>query len=174
MSRLEFRSSVQAVRPRSALLMVAIATVTLAATGQIREWTLAIATGAIALGTLRHGRVAAWQTDARLLNTALVGCLAVGAGLWLQGELALIALAHFVVLTQGLQLLDARPRRSEFLLVALAVFQVITAANLTDSAFFPLLLVGFTVSVVWTLLVHTIRAEALEAGCPEAATPPRW
>jgi transglutaminase-like putative cysteine protease len=89
--------------------------------------------------------------------------------LWVRGALALVALAHFALLTQALQLLDARPRKSEFLLVALALFQVVLAANLTDSMLFPPLLVVFAVTAVWTLMVHTIRAEAIEAGEPAAA-----
>jgi transglutaminase-like putative cysteine protease len=80
-----------------------------------------------------------------------------------------VALAHFAALAQALQLVDSRPRRTEFLLVAIAIFQVTLAANLTDSAFFPPLLIAFTVAAVWTLVVHTLRAEALEAGEPEAA-----
>ena len=84
----------------------------------------------------------------------------------LRGEPSTIALAHFAALTQGLQLLDARPRHTEFLLVALALFQVVLAANLTDSVFFTPLLVAFVGSAVWTLLVHTLRSEAIEAGAP--------
>src|SRR5690606_14155562 len=62
---------------------------------------------------------------------------------------------------QALQLLDARPRRSDFLLVALALFQVLLAANLTDSLLFPPLLVVFLLAMTWTLIVHTLWAEAL-------------
>ena len=81
-----------------------------------------------------------------------------------------IALAHFAALTQALQLVDARPRRTEFLLVALALFQVVLASNLTDSVFFPPLLIAFTFATVWTLIVHTLRSEALEAGDHAAAS----
>ena len=91
---------------------------------------------------------------------------ALGVALWVRGAYATVALAHFAVLTQALQLLDARPRKSEFLLVALALFQVVLAANLTDSLLFPPLLVVFAVTAVWTLMVHTLRAEAIEAGEP--------
>ena len=82
------------------------------------------------------------------------------------GEPSTIALAHFAATTQGLQLLDARPRRTEYLLVALALFQVVLAANLTDSVFFTPLLIAFVFAAVWTLIVHTLRSEALEAGQP--------
>src|SRR5205814_6082250 len=93
----------------------------------------------------------------------------------LSGAPSTVALAHFATSSQGLQLIDARPRRTEFLLVALALFQVVLAANLTDSVFFTPLLVAFVFSAVWTLLVHTLRSEALEAGqardLPRAFTP---
>lgn len=149
--------------------MVALATATLAITGQVAPWALAIAGASLLAATALRERHRAWQRSPLLLNGALAACVAAGAVLFVRGELAVIALAHFAVLAQALQLLDARPRRSEFLLVALSLFQVVLAANLTDSAFFPILLVAFTVATVWTLLVHTLRAEALEAGRPEAA-----
>jgi len=163
-SRLEFRDPVALPRPRAAVSMVALATGTLAITGQIAP--LALAAAALALGyvALRGERHARWRTSAWVLNTALLGCLALGIALWVRGALLIVSLAHFAVLAQSLQLLDARPRRSEFLLVAMAVFQVTIAANLTDSAWYPLLLVAFTICCVWTLVVHTLRAEALEAG----------
>ena len=105
----------------------------------------------------------------------MVGITLATIAVALRGEPSTIALAHFAALTQGLQLLDARPRRTEFLLVALALFQVVLAANLTDSVFFPPLLVAFVGSAVWTLLVHTLRSEAIEAGdpreVPRAITP---
>jgi transglutaminase-like putative cysteine protease len=87
----------------------------------------------------------------------------------LAGSPATLSLAYFAALAQGLQLLDARPRKSEFLLVALALFQVILAANLTDSVFFPPLLVLFLIAVTWTLMVHTLGTEAAESGDASAA-----
>jgi transglutaminase-like putative cysteine protease len=169
MSRLAFREAVTSPRPRAATLMVALATATLAITGQVAPWALVVASGAIAWSGFRGERPAAWQKSRLLLNSALALCVATGLAIWLRGGLAIVGLAHFAVLTQGLQLLDSRPRRSEFLLVALALFQVTMAANLTDSTFFPILLVAFTVSAVWTLIVHTLRAEAIEAGQPAMA-----
>jgi hypothetical protein len=168
-SRRTFREAVGAPRPRAAFAMVALATATLAITRQVEPAALAAAGAAIALSAARRDRPHAWQRAPLLLNAGLLAVVAVAAADWLRGGLGVVALAHFSVLAGGLQLLDARPRRSEFLLVALALFQVILAANLTDSAFFPLFLVAFTVATVWTLLVHTLRAEALEAGEPEAA-----
>jgi transglutaminase-like putative cysteine protease len=163
-TRLEFRSGVALPRPRSAVLMVALATGTLVITGQVAPWAIVIATLVLGFVALRGEAYAEWRSNPWLLNAGLAACVAAGAALWLRGALALVSLAHFAVLAQALQLVDARPRRSEFLLVALAVFQVTMAANLTDSAWYPLLLVAFTVSCVWTLVVHTLRAEALEAG----------
>ncbi len=169
MSRTEFRMAFRSPRPPSAVAMVALATMTLAITNQIHVPALLWTTGCAAFTAWQRERVEAWQESPFLLNGGLLLCLLLSTFVFIQGALAMIALAHFAVLTQGLQLLDRRPRRSEFLLVALAVFQVILAANLTDHLAFPLLLVAFTVSVVWTLVVHTLRAEAIEAGEPELA-----
>jgi hypothetical protein len=82
----------------------------------------------------------------------------------MRGRPATLSLAHFAALSQALQLIDARPRKSEFLLVALALFQVVLASNLTDSVLFPPLLLAFLVSVTWTLMIHTLRTEAIEGG----------
>jgi transglutaminase-like putative cysteine protease len=168
-TRLEFRVAVDSPRPRAALAMVGLATTTLAITAQLSPWALALCAGALAWTWLRGERPARWQKSPWLLNGLLAACVAAAAVLYGFGSVLIVALAHFAALAQALQLLDARPRRSEFLLVALAIFQVTLAANLTDSAFFPPLLIAFTVAAVWTLVVHTLRAEALEAGEPEAA-----
>ncbi len=169
MSRLEFRVAVDSPRPRSALAMVGLASATLALTGHIQPWALVLCALALGWAVRRGGRPAAWQRNRWLLNGALAGCVSAALAVELTGGALIVALAHFALLAQGLQLVDARPRRTEFLLVALAIFQVTLAANLTDSVFFPPLLIAFTVAVVWTLVVHTLRAEALEAGEPEAA-----
>ncbi len=168
MSRRSFREAVGSPRPRSATAMALIATGTLALTGQVHPAVLVVGIGAIGFAAFRRGTPFGWQRSALALNGALIASLGVAMALWLQGQLAMIALAHFAVLAQGLQLLDARPRRSEFLLVALALFQVILAANMTESLLYPVALAAFTVAAVWTLLVHTLRAEALEAGEPAA------
>jgi transglutaminase-like putative cysteine protease len=104
------------------------------------------------------------------LNVGMLGITTVTIRSALAGNPATVSLAFFTALAQGLQLLDARPRRSEFLLVALALFQVVLASNLTDSILFPPLVLLFLVSVTWTLLVHTLQMEAIEAGDPEAAS----
>lgn len=169
MSRLEFRLALDAPRPAAALGMVAAATATLAITGQLSPVVLGLAVVALGLAALWRQQPRRWQRNAWVLN-GLLGVIAGAAvALWVQGALALVALAHFASLTQALQLLDARPRKSEFLLVALSLFQVVLAANLTDSLLFPPLLVVFAVTAVWTLMVHTLRAEAIEAGDPAAA-----
>jgi transglutaminase-like putative cysteine protease len=170
MTRRAFREPIASARPGAALAMVALATGTLAVTGQIDPWALAAATVALLVAARFREQPRGWQRSAWVLNGGLAAVVGLSVALWARGELAAVALAHFAVLAQSLQLLDARPRRSEFLLVALSLFQVILAANLTDSAVFPILLVAFTVATVWTLLVHTLRAEALEAGQPEEAS----
>jgi transglutaminase-like putative cysteine protease len=167
-TRLEFRVAVDTPRPRAAFAMVGLATATLAITGQLAGWALALCALAGGYSFWRQ-RPAGWQRNAWLLNGLLAACAAAAAALFATGSPLIVALAHFAALVQGLQLIDARPRRTEFLLVALAIFQVTLGANLTDSAFFPPLLIAFTVAAVWTLVVHTMRAEALEAGEPEAA-----
>ncbi len=169
MTRLEFRLAVDSPRPRAALAMVGLATATLAVTGQLAHWALGVSAGALAWTLFTGAHPVRWQRNAWLLNGLLGACVATAIVLYGLGGALVVALAHFAALAQALQLVDSRPRRTEFLLVALAIFQVTLAANLTDSAFFPPLLIAFTVAAVWTLVVHTLRAEALEAGEPEAA-----
>ena len=169
MSRAKFRESVDLPRPAAATAMVATASTTLAITGQLEAWAVVLAAVGIGGSALLRESPRRWQRSGPVLNGSIGAIMAVSAWLFARGELAVLALAHFAILTQALQLLDARPRRSEFLLVALSLFQVILAANLTDSAFFPPLLVVFAMATVWTLMVHTLRAEAIEAGEREAA-----
>jgi transglutaminase-like putative cysteine protease len=163
MSRLEFRAEVPDARPSSAWLLATVAGATLWITEQLAFWAIAIQASAILFSLLTRSRPYTWQTHPLALNLGMFGIVAVTIGLALQGNPATVSLAHFAALTQGLQLLDTRPRKSEFLLVALALFQVILAANLTDSVLFPPLLVVFLVATTWTLLVHTLRTEAIEA-----------
>ena len=169
MSRREFRTPIDVPRPSAAFGMGAAATATLAITGQMSLPVLALGGVGLVVAALRREQPLAVQRNALLLNAALGVIAAFGIAMWVRGAFATVALAQFAVLTQALQLLDARPRKSEFLLVALALYQVVLAANLTDSLLFPPLLVIFAVSAVWTLMVHTLRAEAIEAGEPAAA-----
>ena len=175
MSRRAFRVAVGEPRPTSAWLLVGVATATLGITGQLAPWALCAAAAAFGVSLWRRTDPFVWQTNPWALNALMLVITAATTIVALGGGPSTIALAHFAATTQGLQLLDARPRRTEFLLVALALFQVVLAANLTDSVFFTPLLVAFVFAAVWTLIVHTLRSEALEAGSardlPRALTP---
>jgi transglutaminase-like putative cysteine protease len=151
-------------------MLVAVASAGLWITEQLEPWVVAVQ-AAVLLGTLlRRTRPLALQQSAIALNLGMMGITATTISVALRGVPSTVALAHFAALTQALQLLDARPRRSEFLLVALALFQVVLASSLTDSVFFPPLLATFVFAAVWTLLVHTLRMEAAEAGDAGAVT----
>jgi protein-glutamine gamma-glutamyltransferase len=163
-SRGGFRTRVGAPRPASAWAMVSVASATLWITQQLDLWAVVAQASALLFSLSRRTDPAAWQRSPIVLNLGMAAISAATALVALRGEPSTIALAHFAALTQGLQLLDARPRRAEFLLVALALFQVVLAANLTDSVFFTPLLIAFVFATVWTLLIHTLRSEALEAG----------
>jgi len=168
-SRLEFRAEVADARPPSAWALASVAGAMLWITQQLAWWTVALQVAAI-LGSLAlRRRPLAVQRSPVALNVGMMAIVAATIWLALGGHPATVNLAHFAALTQGLQLLDARPRKSEFLLVALSLFQVILASNLTDSLLFPPLLVVFLVATTWTLLVHTLRSEAIEAGDAPAA-----
>lgn len=175
MSRLDFRVGVESPRPASAWAMVTLAGATLWITQQLDAWAVGAQAAALLLSLWRRTDPFSWQKSPIALNIGMVGIASGTILVALRGEPSTIALAHFAATTQGLQLLDARPRRTEFLLVALALFQVVLAANLTDSVFFTPLLVGFLFATVWTLLLHTLRSEAIEAGVarelPAAITP---
>ena len=164
MSRRAFRIGVEEPRPASAWALVAIASATLWLTQQLALWTVAIQLLAIALSFWRRREPFGWQTNPIALNFGMMGVTGATIHVALQGGPATLGLAHFAALAQGLQLIDARPRRTEFLLVALALFQVILASNLTDSVFFTPLPIAFLFAAAWTLMVHTLRSEAAEAG----------
>ena len=162
-------------RPVSSYALAAVASLSLAATGAIALPALLAQAFALAASLRLRTRPGRWQRSAIVLNVALLGIVLACLSSWIRGGLAIVAFAHFALLAQGLQLLDARPRRSDFLLVALGLFQMILAANLTDSLLFPLLLAVFVVAMVWTLVVHTLWVESLAAGetwSPERAFAP--
>jgi len=163
-TRRSFRFAVDAPRPIAALLLVGIASLTLTMTGQLLLWCVVLQGAMLVAAVFLRERPMAWQRSPLVLNLAMATISLITAWIALNTASSLIALAHFATL------LDARPRRSEFLLVALALFQVILASNLTDSLLFPPLLVAFLPTAVWTLLVHTLRTEAHEAGDPAAAS----
>ena len=166
MSRRSFRSAVDAPRPASAWVLVTVASATLWITQQLSPGTLIAQVAMILFSLWRRESPFRWQQSPVALNVGMFGITWVTVALALDGEPSTISLAHFASLMQGLQLMDSRPRKTEFLLVTLALFQVILASNLTDSVFFPPLLIAFVCSAVWTMLVHTLRTEALEAGDP--------
>lgn len=149
--------------------MAGVAAATLWITGQMALWVTGIQALAIVVSLLRRERPWLWQTSPMWLNLCMFAVVGATISVAFESANSVIALAHFAALTQGLQLLDARPRRSEFLLVALSLFQVILAANLTDSLLFLPLLALFVVATTWTLIVHTLRTEAAEAGDASAA-----
>ena len=170
MSRGTFRVALDTPRPTAAVALVGLASLTLTLTGQLELWAVGLQGAALLTAVALRERPVALQRNPLVLNLGLGAIVAASLAVALRGGGALVALAHFATLSQGLQLLDARPRRSEFLLVALALFQVILASNLTDSVLFPPLLALFLPTAVWTLLVHTLRTEAQEAGDPTAAS----
>jgi transglutaminase-like putative cysteine protease len=170
MSRLEFRAAVATPRPAAAWMMVGVAAATLWITRQLDVWAAGLQVALLVVSFVLRARPHPWQQSPAALNAGMLFIVGATIVVALRGEPSTVALAHFAALTQGLQLLDARPRRTEFLLVALALFQVILAANLTDSILFFPLLAGFVVSTTWTLLVHTLRTEAEEAGMASAVT----
>jgi hypothetical protein len=169
MSRREFRALVAQPRPASAWLMSLVASATLWLTEQLPLWVIGVQCLTFAVSFLTRKNPPALLKNAILLNVLMAGITTLTIRSALDGNPATISLAYFTALSQGLQLLDARPRKSEFVLVALALFQVILASNLTDSVYFSPLILIFLASVTWTLLVHTISMEAAEAGDPMAA-----
>lgn len=166
MTRRDFRAVVDAPRPAAAWWMSIVASAALWLTEQLPLWIVGVQLVTYAVSYATRRRPPAFRKSPLWLNVFMLGITTVTIRSALDGNPATISLAYFTSLAQGLQLLDARPRKSEFVLVALALFQVILASNLTDSVFFPPLLVVFLVTVTWTLLVHTLAIEAAEAGDP--------
>ena len=170
MTRRDFRGSVSTPRPAAAWIMSIVASATIWLTDQLPWWLILIQCLALGMSYATRINPPAFSRSPIWLNVLMAGITTITIRSALSGNPATISLAYFTSLAQGLQLLDARPRKSEFVLVALALFQVILASNLTDSVFFPPLVVLFLASVTWTLLLHTLSSEAAEAGDPGAAT----
>ncbi len=164
MSRAEGRVRVDLPRPVSAWVMATVASAALWATGELMIPVIVVQALGLGISFATREHPPAWRRNPIVLNLGMLGITGLTVALAMRGTPATLSLAHFAALSQALQLLDARPRKSEFLLVALALFQVVLASNLTDSVLFPPLLVTFLVSVTWTLMIHTLRTEALEAG----------
>jgi transglutaminase-like putative cysteine protease len=164
MSRREFRASVSDARPASAWLLVSVASAMLWITEQLAAPVVVLQALGIVFSLLRRRNPQPWQNSPIALNAGMFAIVAITIAMALRGHPSTVVLAHFAAPAQALQLLDTRPRKSEFLLVTLALFQVILASTLTDSLLFPPLLAVFVVATVWTLMVHTLRTEAIESG----------
>jgi transglutaminase-like putative cysteine protease len=143
--------------------MAIVASATLWITGEFALWVIPVQIACYAISFATRHSPPDWRKSPVWLNVGMFAITGVTIAKALQGSPATLSLAYFAALSQGLQLIDARPRKSEFLLVALSLFQVVLASNLTDSVFFPPLVLIFLVSVTWTLLVHTLRTEAAAA-----------
>lgn len=168
MRRREVRSAIEGPRPTAAWVMSLVATATLWISEQLPPWIIAIQGLAFSVSFFTRHDPPAFRRSAIWLNVFMAGITTATIRAALDGNPATISLAYFTALALGLQLLDARPRKSEFVLVALALFQVILASNLTDSVLFPPLVIVFLASVTWTLVVHTLSMEAIESGDPAA------
>jgi len=155
---------ISAARPGAAWVMAIVASATLWITGELDVWVIPVQLACYAVSYGTRLAPPAWRQSPVWLNVGMAAITGVTIAKALQGSPATLSLAYFAALSQGLQLVDARPRKSEFLLVALSLFQVILASNLTDSVFFPPLVLVFLVCTTWTLLVHTLRTEAAAAG----------
>ena len=150
--------------------MSIVASASLWVTEQLPLWIVVVQALAYGVSFATRERPPAFRKSPIWLNVFMFGITSVTIRSALEGNPATISLAHFTSLAQGLQLLDARPRKSEFVLVVLALFQVILASNLTDSVIFPPLLVAFLISGTCTLLAHTLASDAAEAGDPASAS----
>jgi len=95
MSRRGFRVAVTDPRPKSAWLLVFVATATLAITGQLEPWALAATSAAFALSLWRRPFPFAWQTNPWFLNVLMMGITTGTTIVALDGEPSTVALAHF-------------------------------------------------------------------------------
>ena len=170
MTRTEFRGAVETPRPGAAWVMSIVASATLWITVQLPPWIIALQIVTFGVSFFTRHKPPAFLNRSIWLNVFMVGISTITIHSALDGNPTTISLAYFTSMAQGLQLLDARPRKSEFMLVSVALFQVILASSLTDSILFPPLVVIFLITVTWTLLVHTLMMEATKAGDPAAAS----
>ncbi len=115
MSRRSFRASVATPRPVSAWALVGVASAALWITRQLDPAIMAVQVLALAVGFAKRQEPFPWQRSPIAINGGMLDILAATAAIGSRGGPATIALAHFTALTQALQLLDARPRKSEFL-----------------------------------------------------------
>jgi len=169
MSRLEFRGQVQLPRSLCSFALVAIASLILALSGTVSVLGCVLQTILIGAALILRRRPHAWQQSPFAIRLGV--CLALGLSLATWSNDLVGPVAMTAMLLQGLQLLDARPRRTEYPVVTLGLFQVVLAASLSEHLFFLPLLVLFVLAAVWTLLQHTLQVEASEAGDASAAYP---
>ena len=129
MTRSDFRAEVDAPRPPAAWWMSLVASGSLWLTEQLPLWVVAIQLVTYAVSYATRENPPPFRTSPIWLNVFMFGITTVTIRSALDGNPATISLAYFTSLAQGLQLLDARPRKSEFILVALSLFQVILAST---------------------------------------------
>jgi len=101
------------------------ASATLWATEILPLWVIALQIIAYSVSYATRNRPPSLLKNPIFLNIGMFAITIITIRTALAGNPSTVSLAFFAALAQGLQLLDARPRRSEFILVALALFQVI-------------------------------------------------
>jgi hypothetical protein len=112
-SRRSFRVDVAEPRPASAWALVIVASATLWITQQLAPWVVAVQVTFLLYSLAVSSRPRPWQQNPIVLNAGMFFIVAVTIRVAFQGGPSTIALAHFAALTQTLQLIDARPRRTE-------------------------------------------------------------
>jgi len=167
MSRKAFRVPVEGPLPLGVVLTAAIASVILGLSGALPAWILCLQAVAILATMLLRKKPMAWQSEALpfIAGSFLVGLLCFIA---YDGRI-LLSVGTAAMLFQALLLLNARPHRTRFPLVSLALIQVLVGSVLTTNVFYAIFLVLFLLGTLWTLLLHTLQAEAFESGDPESA-----
>jgi len=86
---------------------------------------------------LRCATTARLAAERRGAHVGLLGSIGFALALWLRGDLALLGARAFRASRAGAATARRARAASDFLLVALALFQMVLAANLTDSIFLP-------------------------------------
>ncbi|MBW2712127.1 MAG: DUF3488 domain-containing protein [Deltaproteobacteria bacterium] len=167
MSRKEFRVPVEGPLPLGAVLTAAIASIILGLSGALPAWILCLQALSILATMVLREKAMAWQnqTIPFIVGFILVSLI---CALTYTGSI-LITVGTAAMLFQGLLLLNARPRRTRFPLVGLALTQVLVGSVLTTNVFYSIFVVLFLMGTLWTLLLHTLQAEAFEAGDPKSA-----
>ncbi len=167
MSRKEFRVPVEGPLPLGAVLTAAMASVILGLSGALPAWILCLQAVAMLTTMILREKAMPWQSKALPF---IVGSFGVGllCLITYDGRI-LITVGIAAMLFQALLLLNARPRRTRFPLVGLALTQVLVGSILTTNVFYAIFVILFLLGTLWTLLLHTLQAEAFESGDPESA-----